>query len=61
MIDKIVSFLREVREELRKVTWPTRNQTVRLTLIVIGVSLAVGVYLSVLDLILTKLMGLVIK
>lgn len=61
MIDKIVSFLREVREELRKVTWPTRRQAVRLTLIVIGVSLAVGVYLSALDFILTKLMGVVIK
>jgi preprotein translocase subunit SecE len=61
MIDKIVHFLREVREELRKVTWPTRYQTVRLTLIVIGVSLAVGVYLSALDFILTKLMGVGIK
>ena len=45
----IGQFLREVREELRKVVWPTRQQTTRYTVIVIAISLTVGVYLSILD------------
>ena len=35
--------------ELKKVAWPTRETVIRLTLLVIGVSLAVGVYIFVLD------------
>ena len=48
-MDKIVTFLREVRVELAKVSWPTRNQTILYTLIVIGVSLFMAVFLGLLD------------
>ncbi|MSQ14715.1 MAG: preprotein translocase subunit SecE [Dehalococcoidia bacterium] len=42
-------FFREVASELRKVTWPTREQTVNLTVLVIAVSLIVGVVLGAVD------------
>ncbi|MHB0868069.1 MAG: preprotein translocase subunit SecE [Chloroflexota bacterium] len=42
-------FLREIRSELRKVVWPTRQEAINLTMIVIGVSAAVGVFLGVVD------------
>ncbi len=42
-------FFREVSSELRKVTWPTREQTVNLTLLVIAVSLIVGFVLGAVD------------
>jgi preprotein translocase subunit SecE len=42
-------FFREVRSELRKVVWPTRQEAINLTLIVIGVSAAVGVFLGLVD------------
>ncbi|MGH2358113.1 MAG: preprotein translocase subunit SecE [Candidatus Limnocylindria bacterium] len=35
--------------ELRKVVWPTRETVLRLTLLVIAVSVAVGIYIGVLD------------
>jgi preprotein translocase subunit SecE len=49
MINKISTFLREVRVELAKVSWPTKRQTAVYTGIVIGVSLFFAVILGVLD------------
>ncbi len=55
-----VNFLREVQEELKKVVWPTREETIRLTGVVILVSLFVGLFLGGADFILTKLIELVV-
>ncbi|OIO47439.1 MAG: preprotein translocase subunit SecE [Parcubacteria group bacterium CG1_02_40_82] len=46
---KLVNFLKEVRFELKKVTWPTRQETIRFTLLVIGVSAGVAAFLGGLD------------
>lgn len=56
-----VVFLKEVREELSKVVWPTRDEVIRLTLTVILVSLIVGLLLGGLDFLLTKLLELVVR
>jgi len=55
-----VVFLKEVRDELRKVVWPTRDEIIRLTGVVILVSVGVGIFLGATDFILTKLIGLLI-
>ena len=46
---RIRRFIDEAVSELRKVTWPTREQTRNLTLLVFVVSAAVGVFISVFD------------
>jgi len=46
---KIINYLKEVREEMRKVTWPTRKETFRYTFIVIGISFVVSVFLGAFD------------
>ena len=56
-----VTFLKEVRDELKKVVWPSREEVTRLTLIVIIVSLLVGVFLGGLDFVFAKLLALVAK
>ncbi|MCL5433133.1 MAG: preprotein translocase subunit SecE [Patescibacteria group bacterium] len=56
-----VKFLGEVRDELRKVTWPTQKEVIRLTLVVIAISLLVGFFIGGFDYVFTKLMELVIK
>lgn len=56
-----VKYVNEVNQELRKVSWPTRHQTWQMTLLVIGVSAAVGVYIGGLDFLFQQLMTLVIK
>lgn len=46
---KAIEFIKEVRVELKRVTWLTRKETVKYTLIVIGVCLAVAAFLGGLD------------
>jgi len=53
MINRIVNFLKEVRLELKKVTWPTRQDTIKHTLAVIIISLAVAFFLGAADLVFT--------
>jgi preprotein translocase subunit SecE len=42
-------FLKEVVAELKKVTWPTREETVKLTVVVIVISVVVGAFIGGLD------------
>jgi len=44
-----IRFVREVISELTKVTWPTRQETIKLTVVVIAISLIVGVFIGVID------------
>lgn len=55
------SFLRETADELKKVVWPTRQEVIRLTLVVIAVSLIVGLFLGGLDFLFVKIIETVIK
>ncbi|MDP1538996.1 MAG: preprotein translocase subunit SecE [bacterium] len=54
--NKIATFLKEVRLEMKKVNWPTRETTIRYTLIVIGISVVVAMYLGGLDVLFTTLL-----
>lgn len=49
-----LEYLQSIKVELRQVKWPTHQQALKLTLIVILVSLAVGLYISGLDVLFTK-------
>ena len=48
------AFSKDILDELKKVTWPSRKDTIRLTLIVIGMSLIIGLYIGIIDILLTK-------
>jgi len=48
-MNKIINFLKEVRVELAKVSWPTRKQMVVYTGIVIGLSLFFALILGLFD------------
>lgn len=54
-------FLNEVIAELKKVTWPTRDETVKLTAVVIAISVIVGAFIGGLDAMLVKITGLLFK
>ena len=58
---KPISYLKEVRQEMKRVSWPSRQEATRLTLIVIGVSVVVGLFLGSLDLGFTKLIETILK
>jgi preprotein translocase subunit SecE len=53
-------YLNESWAELKKVTWPTRETVIRLTLLVIAVSFAVGAYIAVLDRVFNTLLDAVL-
>ena len=59
LVDRMREFFRNTQSEVKKVSWPTRKQTMNLTMVVIGLSLAVGVSLGVIDLALSALVRLV--
>lgn len=46
--------------ELTKVTWPTRRETIKLTLIVLAVSAIIGLYVGGLDFLYTKILSLIL-
>ncbi len=53
-------FVSESYQELKRVTWPTREETMRLTLMVIAVAAAIGAFLSVVDLIFARLIDTIL-
>lgn len=58
---KIITFLKETGAELEKVVWPSREQTIRYSILVIAIAIAVGLFLGGLDYILTKLTEVVLQ
>jgi len=55
-----VAFLKEAYEELKKVTWPTRPDVRRLTIAVLAISVIVGAFLGLIDLVLRRVIAIII-
>jgi preprotein translocase subunit SecE len=58
-VTRLRRYFKEVVSELRKVSWPTREQVRNLTVLVFAISLVVGLYITVLDIAFRELIGLV--
>lgn len=61
MFSKIKNFFREVKIELKKVVFPSREEVIGSTKIVVILVLIVAVFLGLIDMLLSKLIGMVIK
>lgn len=57
----ILQYLKEVRVELGKVTWPDRASVIKLTSIILIASLVTGFYIGGLDLTFTSILGMFLK
>lgn len=55
MFEKLSNFIKEVRLEAKKVNWPTRQETIKNTLIVVVFSLGVAMILGLFDFIFTTI------
>ena len=53
----LVAFFQESRAELGKVTWPTRQETMNLTLAVIAMTVGIAVFLGLIDTILNYIVN----
>jgi len=58
---KIVVFLQEVKTETKRVTWPTKEQTIKYTLLVIGVSVVFAIFLGGVDFAFTEFINKLIS
>ena len=58
---KTAQFLREVKVELKKVTWPSRKQTIGSTVVVIALVMIISVFLGDVDLGLSSLIRIVLQ
>lgn len=61
MMEKVKTFIKESRQEFDRVDWPSREDTVRYTLFVIGISLALAALLGGLDYIFVNLLELILN
>ncbi|MFY9461918.1 MAG: preprotein translocase subunit SecE [Candidatus Sungiibacteriota bacterium] len=57
MLEKLTTFLKEARVEIKKVIWPGRQDTIRYTLAVILISLGVAAFLGGLDFVFTFILN----
>lgn len=58
--NRVIKYFREARAEMRKVTWPTRQEAFYLTGIVLAVTVAMSILLWVLDILFTGVMSALI-
>jgi preprotein translocase subunit SecE len=56
-----IQFIKEARAELTKVVWPTRRETIRITIAVVILSLVVAAFLGGVDFGLTKLFEFIVN
>ncbi len=56
-----IDYLQNVKAEFKNVTWPTRPEAIRLTLLVVGGSLLVGLFVGGTDAILLKGLGVLLS
>lgn len=54
--NKLTNYFRDSYRELKKVVWPTKKETINHTLVVIGISLGVAIFLGALDFFFTWIM-----
>ncbi|MCE5202008.1 MAG: preprotein translocase subunit SecE [Synergistaceae bacterium] len=60
-MEKVLDYIRESRAELKKVTWPTKQQVWYSTLVVLAVTFIVSAYLGLVDLLLTGVFSKIIR
>jgi len=60
MFEKLKQFIKEVRSELTKVTWTTREELIYSTIIVIVVSIVLSIFIGVVDVALSNLASMLL-
>ncbi len=58
---KLINYIKASVEEVKKVTWPTKKETINYTLLVIGVSVGLAIFLGILDYIFSLGLEIIIK
>jgi preprotein translocase subunit SecE len=59
MVTKAIQFLSEVKSEVKKVTWPTKKEAMGGTAVVLVVVFIMALFLGLVDLLLSKIIGVI--
>lgn len=54
------AFLRQVKQEFAKITWPTRQETTQMTIVVIVASLLLAAFFGVVDALSAKIVSIIL-
>ncbi len=60
MLNKLINYIKASKRELKKVVWPSKKQTRNYTLLVIGFSLGVALFLGIVDFGLSKIIEIIL-
>ena len=61
IIAKPINFLKEVKTQLVKVSWPTREELIGATAVVIFITIVAAIFVGIIDLVLTRLVSLLFR
>lgn len=61
MFEKIKNFFKEVKIEIKKVVFPSRDEVVGSTKVVVVLVVVIAVFLGLIDMLLSKIIGLVVR
>ncbi len=61
MFGKIRQFFKEVKIELKKVTFPSRDEVIGSTKVVVVLVIIIAVFLGLIDMLLSKLIGMLVQ
>ncbi len=58
---QIVDYIKETKGELSHVSWPTKKQAIAYTALVVGISIAVAIYLGAADFLLSRIVKILVS
>jgi len=60
VVEKYVNFIKEVKEELKKIVWPTKDETIGTTTVVVIFVVLMAIFLGVVDVALSKIIQFIV-
>ena len=60
MLNKATNYFKQSYQEMKKVAWPTKKETTKHTLLVIGISLGVAAFLGAFDYLFAELLRIIV-
>jgi preprotein translocase subunit SecE len=60
-MQKIIQYLKDVRAEMLKVSWPTKNELFSATLLVIVLSIIMAIFVYACDQVINRIVGLLLR
>jgi len=61
IIQRPINFIKEVKVELGKVAWSTRQELISSTIVVIVITIITGIFIGLIDISLSKILSLLFK